>query len=113
MISVSVGDNVTLRCFILNDFRDPLVWYKQTSGQQPYIVALVQMVKYVQNPVFYNGFQFQKRFTIEKANGMCHLKISNVTESDEGMYYCGGLKYEIVFAGGTYLSLKGKCFNLI
>ncbi|KAI7801785.1 hypothetical protein IRJ41_017677 [Triplophysa rosa] len=107
VMSVSVGDNVILRCFILNNYDDPVVWYKQTSGQQPSIVALVQMVKYVENPDFYNEFKSQKRFTIEKANGMCHLKITNVTASDEGMYYCGGKNYEIFFAGGTYLNLKG------
>ncbi|XP_056625995.1 uncharacterized protein LOC130438192 [Triplophysa dalaica] len=107
VMSVSVGDNVTLRCLILNNNDDPVVWYKQTSGQQPSIVALVQMVKYVENPEFYNEFKSQKRFTIEKANKMCLLKIAKVTASDEGMYYCGGKNYEILFGGGTYLNIKG------
>ncbi|KAI7801786.1 putative immune-type receptor 13 precursor [Triplophysa rosa] len=104
VMSVSVGDNVTLRCSVLKDYNEPIVWYKQTPGQQPYIVAMMQ--KYVENPDFYNEFKSQKRFSTEKFKGEYHLRISNVTASDEGMYYCGWKKFEIDFAGGTYLTLK-------
>ncbi|XP_057205922.1 signal-regulatory protein beta-2-like [Triplophysa rosa] len=105
VMSVSVGDNVTLHCFILKNTNDPIVWYKQTSRQQLYIIAMTQ--KYMNIPDFYNEFKFQKRFSVEKATGQCHLKITNVTASDEGMYYCGWKKFEIDFAEGTYLKLKG------
>ncbi|XP_056626388.1 uncharacterized protein LOC130438479 [Triplophysa dalaica] len=105
LMIVSVGDNVTLRCFSMKNYNEPMVWYKQTSGHQPYIVTMMQ--KYMDNAEFYDEFKFQKRFSVEKCKEECHLRITNVTASDEGMYYCGWIKYEIVFAEGTYLTLKG------
>lgn len=103
----SAGDNVTLRCFILIDHSDPITWYKQTAGHQPQAVAMVQ--KLVKNPIFFNNFE-SSHFSIETDSSKCHLTISNVTSSDEAMYYCGWRKYEIYFAGGTYLALKGLWF---
>ncbi|XP_052005701.1 tyrosine-protein phosphatase non-receptor type substrate 1-like [Xyrauchen texanus] len=109
VVTVSVGDNVTLHCSVLiEDHSDPIVWYKQTSGHQPRVVLLVQ--KFAEKPHFYNEFQ-SSRFTVERAHEICHLKISNVISSDEAMYYCGWRKYETVFAEGTYLALKGSQNN--
>ncbi|XP_051505139.1 uncharacterized protein LOC127412637 [Myxocyprinus asiaticus] len=109
VVTVSVGDNVTLRCSVLKeDHSDPIVWYKQTSGHQPRVVVLVQ--KFAGKPQFYNEFK-SSRFTIERAHEICHLKISNVISSDKAMYYCGWRKFETVFAGGTYLALKGSQNN--
>ncbi|XP_052470382.1 novel immune-type receptor 13 [Carassius gibelio] len=102
---VSVGDNVTLRCFILMDHSDPITWYKQTSGHQPQAVAMVQ--KLAKTPHFFDNFE-SSRFSIETDTEKCNLRISNVTSSDEAMYYCGWRKYETYFAGGTYLALKGS-----
>ncbi|XP_067313428.1 novel immune-type receptor 13 isoform X2 [Pseudorasbora parva] len=101
---VSIGDNVTLRCFSLIDHSDPISWYKQTAGRQPQAVAMVQ--KLAKTHVF-NNFE-SSRFSIEMDSRKCHLTISNVISSDEGMYYCGWRQYETYFAGGTYLALKGS-----
>ncbi len=106
---VSVGDNVTLRCFFLIDHTDPIMWYKQTSGHQPQ--AVVMMQKFVKTPNFFDNFK-SSRFSIETDTDKCHLKISNVTSSDEAVYYCGWRKYETHFAEGTYLALKGLFFIL-
>nr|XP_055034835.1 uncharacterized protein LOC129422757 [Misgurnus anguillicaudatus] len=108
LMTVSAGDSVTLRCLISEDLRDHIVWYKQRSGQRPYIVAMMQ--KYMTDSVFYNEFNSQ-RFSIEKDTGVCNLKISHVTSSDEAMYYCGIKSFQVVFAGGTYLALKGSQNN--
>uniref|UniRef100_A0A673GVR6 Novel immune-type receptor 13 n=1 Tax=Sinocyclocheilus rhinocerous TaxID=307959 RepID=A0A673GVR6_9TELE len=108
VMMVSVGDNVTLRCFFLIDHTDPITWYKQTSGHQPQAVAMVQ--KLVKTPHFFDNFK-SSHFSIETDTEKCHLRISNVTSSDEAMYYCGWRKYETHFAGGTYLALKGSKNN--
>ncbi|XP_039504452.1 novel immune-type receptor 13 isoform X2 [Pimephales promelas] len=105
---VSIGDDVTLHCFFLEDHSDPITWYKQKSGQQPQAVAMVQ--KLVKTPNFFNTFE-SSRFSIETDSSKCHLTISNVTSSDEAMYYCGWRKYETIFAEGTYLALKGSQNN--
>lgn len=102
---VSIGDDVTLRCFILKDHSDPIAWYKLNSGHQPQAVAMVQKLA---EPHFFKFFE-SSRFSIETNSSKCDLKISNVTSSDEAMYYCGWRKYETVFAEGTYLALKGLC----
>ncbi|KAK7141209.1 hypothetical protein R3I93_015388 [Phoxinus phoxinus] len=104
----SIGDVVTLRCFILKDHSDPISWYKQNPGHQPQAVAMVQ--KLAKNPHFFKSFE-SSRFSIETDSSKCHLTISNVTSSDEAMYYCGWRKYETIFAGGTYLALKGSQNN--
>ncbi|XP_058654230.1 novel immune-type receptor 13 isoform X2 [Onychostoma macrolepis] len=105
VMMVSVGDNVTLRCFFLIDHTDPITWYKQTFGHQPQAVAMVQ--KLARIPHFFNNFE-SSRFRIETDTEKCHLSISNVTSSDEAVYYCGWRKYETHFAEGTYLALKGS-----
>ncbi|XP_042594173.1 novel immune-type receptor 13 [Cyprinus carpio] len=108
VMMVSVGDNVTLRCFFLIDHTDPITWYKQTSGHQPQVVVMVQ--KFATIPYFFDNFK-SSRFSIETDTEKCNLRISNVTSSDEAMYYCGWRKYETHFAGGTYLALKGSKNN--
>ncbi|XP_051716968.1 novel immune-type receptor 13 isoform X1 [Ctenopharyngodon idella] len=108
VMMASVGDKVTLRCFSLIDHSDPITWYKQTAGHQPQAVAMVQ--KLAKYPMFFNNFE-SSHFSIETDSRKCHLTISNVTSSDEGMYYCGWRKYETYFAGGTYLALKGSQNN--
>ncbi len=109
VMMVSAGDNVTLRCFFLIDHTDPITWYKQTSGHQPRAVAMMQ--KLAKTPHFFENFK-SSRFSIETDTEKCHLRISNVTSSDEAVYYCSWRKYETHFAGGTYLALKGLCFIL-
>ncbi|XP_056327643.1 uncharacterized protein LOC130240236 [Danio aesculapii] len=108
VMMASVGENVTLRCIILQDHSDPITWYKQTAGHQPLAVAMMQ--KLAQTPVFFNNFK-PSHFSLEVESGTCHLKIYNVTSSDEATYYCGWRKYETYFGRGTYLALKGSINN--
>ncbi|XP_059372708.1 signal-regulatory protein beta-2-like [Carassius carassius] len=108
VIMVSAGDDVTLRCYFLIDHTDPITWYKQTSGHQPQAIVMVQ--KFAKTPNFFNNFK-SSHFSIETDTEKCHLSISNVTSSDEAMYYCGWRKYETHFTRGTYLALKGSKNN--
>ncbi|GAA6067065.1 uncharacterized protein LOC113646003 isoform X2 [Tachysurus ichikawai] len=104
VISAAPGDNVTLHCF-LHDLQnlDPIVWYKQEGGHKPSLVAVVQKV---QDPIYQDEFD-SPRFRIEKGSQSFHLKITDVKPSDEAVYYCGLITFYVVFAKGTYLSVKG------
>ncbi|XP_053361124.1 uncharacterized protein LOC128531341 [Clarias gariepinus] len=104
VMTAKVGDNVTLRCFLMGEQNtDPTVWYKQVGGQEPSLVAVVQKV---QDPIYKDEFN-SSRFRFEKGSNSCHLKIINVKASDEAMYYCGLITFYTVFAKGTFLSVKG------
>ncbi|XP_047658081.1 uncharacterized protein LOC113646003 isoform X1 [Tachysurus fulvidraco] len=105
VISAAPGDNVTLHCF-LHDVQnsEPIVWYKQEGGHKPSLVAVVQKV---QDPIYQDDF-VSPRFRIEKGSQSFHLKITDVKPSDEAVYYCGLITFYIVFANGTYLSVKGN-----
>lgn len=106
LITATVGGNVTLQCFLMQpETSDPVVWYKQIVGHEPRVMATVQ--KFVQDPIYEEGFK-NSRFTFEKGERRCHLKIANVVPSDEAVYYCGLKKVTIVFGKGTFLSVKGK-----
>lgn len=98
-----VGGNVTLRCFLLNKNRiDPIVWYKQTAGQEFSLIASVQ-----QDPSYEKGFK--SRFNIKRDKESCHLNINTVEPSDEASYYCGTINFWTFFGNGTFLSVRGKC----
>ncbi|KAF5893934.1 putative immune-type receptor 15a precursor, partial [Clarias magur] len=103
VIPAGVGDNVTLHCFRLKeDNTDSIIWYKQQIGQKPHVIVQVQS-----EPVYEDGFNAPK-FSIEKENKGCHLKIAKVEPSDEAMYYCGYIYFFTRFTNGTFLSVKGK-----
>ncbi|KAM9470388.1 uncharacterized protein Hap1MRO34_012368 [Clarias gariepinus] len=102
VISAVVGDTVTLHCFQLKeDNTDSIIWYKQKIGQNPHVIVQVQS-----NPIYEDGFKPPK-FSIEKENKGCHLKIAKVEPSDEAMYYCGYVTFFTSFISGTFLSVKG------
>ncbi|KAM9470635.1 uncharacterized protein Hap1MRO34_012575 [Clarias gariepinus] len=102
VITAGVGDTVTLHCFQLKeDNTDSIIWYKQKIGQNPHVIVQVQS-----KPIYEDGFKPPK-FSIEKENKGCHLKIAKVEPSDEAMYYCGYVTFFTSFINGTFLSVKG------
>ncbi|KAF5896280.1 putative immune-type receptor 15a precursor, partial [Clarias magur] len=103
VITAGVGDNVTLHCFRLKqDNTDSIIWYKQQIGQKPHVIVQVRS-----EPIHEDGFNPPK-FSIEKENKGCHLKIAKVEPSDEAMYYCGHVTFFTSFINGTFLSVKDK-----
>ncbi|XP_053091600.1 uncharacterized protein LOC113542684 [Pangasianodon hypophthalmus] len=104
VISAGVGDNVTLHCFRLGEENtEPIVWYKQKVGHEPWVMVTVQ-----QEPKYENEFKPPK-FNIEKEKekGSFHLKIANVEPSDEATYYCGLRDFLTRFGNGTFLAVTG------
>ncbi|KAI5624914.1 putative immune-type receptor 13 isoform 1 precursor, partial [Silurus asotus] len=103
MISADVGGNVTLHCFKQReDSNEAIVWYKQKVGYEPCVLVSIQSDSF-----FEEEFR-SPRFSIEKENLGCHLKIADVEPSDEAVYYCGLRKFSIEFGKGTFLSVKRK-----
>ncbi|KAG7328850.1 hypothetical protein KOW79_007024 [Hemibagrus wyckioides] len=103
LIAADVGDNVTLRCFTLeNDISGYIIWYQQKIGHEPRIIVAVQ-----HESSYENEFKPPK-FNINKEKRKYHLKIAHVEPSDEAMYYCGYRKFLTRFGNGTFLAVRGN-----
>uniref|UniRef100_A0A3Q3E321 Uncharacterized LOC109992821 n=1 Tax=Labrus bergylta TaxID=56723 RepID=A0A3Q3E321_9LABR len=110
LISVNVGEEVTLSCFYEGDIATKYFWYKQTLGQKPELISM--SYKYETNVNFHGEFQNNSRFTLENTNGRNHLRITDVRITDSATYYCARSRsYEIEFMEGTTLSVKGSGLN--
>ncbi|XP_062855692.1 tyrosine-protein phosphatase non-receptor type substrate 1-like [Trichomycterus rosablanca] len=102
VITATVGDNVTLRCFLLKkDHTGPIVWYKQTAEQGLSLIASVQ-----QDSSYEEDFR-HPRFNIKREKESFHLNIASVEPSDEASYYCGSIQFLTLFGNGTFLSVRG------
>ncbi|KAG7328857.1 hypothetical protein KOW79_007031 [Hemibagrus wyckioides] len=103
LIAADVGDNVTLRCFTLeNDISGYIIWYQQKIGHEPRIIVSDQ-----HEYIYENEFKPPK-FNIEKEKRNYHLKIAHVEPSDEAMYYCGYRTFLTRFGNGTFLAVRGN-----
>ncbi|XP_077052867.1 uncharacterized protein LOC143736992 isoform X2 [Siphateles boraxobius] len=107
-----LGDDVTIKCFVIQSFGNTMVWYKQSIGQIPRPIAL--SYNYWTNIEFKDEFK-NGRFNISASKGSFHLNITAMTKEDIGKYYCGTVFLNsIEFISGAYLMLKGtesKDFN--
>ncbi|XP_073692772.1 novel immune-type receptor 6b [Garra rufa] len=100
-----LGDDVTIKCFSTkNSFGNTMVWYKQSTGQIPRLIAL--------SYDYWKDFQFEKefkdgRFIISASEDSFHLNITATTKDDIGKYYCGIVFLnKIGFISGAHLMLK-------
>lgn len=105
------GENVTLRCFFLEQHRQKrFYWFKQTLGTKPSVVVQKQFpidTKYSEG--FDNG-----RYSADIGTTHFHLIIKKVNRSDEGMYFCGmRVSYDVAFGNGTFLAVEGKLHSEI
>ncbi|XP_067312453.1 uncharacterized protein [Pseudorasbora parva] len=101
VITVAVGNTVTLQCFAKGD---NLFWYKQIVGQKPRVITA--FVKWSE-PKFYNEFN-NDRFSGKILGSNFNLTISDITQSDEAVYYCGAKVLYMEFGNGTHLIVKGQ-----
>uniref|UniRef100_A0A8C5HKM5 Ig-like domain-containing protein n=1 Tax=Gouania willdenowi TaxID=441366 RepID=A0A8C5HKM5_GOUWI len=107
LISVNVGDNVTLQCFYQkDDGGNPLFfWYKQPLRQEPKIISIYSFDK---KGTFQDEFKDKRRFTSEKENHSLILTISEVQVSDSATYYCAKSmhRFDMQFLEGTTVFVK-------
>ncbi|XP_030287966.1 uncharacterized protein LOC115590653 [Sparus aurata] len=82
-VSVRPGDNITLYCDCKKSTGVYIVWYRNCSheNQPPFILK----TKDTRNLEIFPRFMFVEN----TSSNSFDLLIMNVTESDEGIYYCG------------------------
>lgn len=98
---------MTLPCFYNSGSQ--WLWYKQVAGEQPQIIA--SFYKSSHN-IFYNQFKDDKRFSVHTGEGVYHLHIASVRESDSAMYFCGQTGFPVPkFDQGIFLVLNGRCLR--
>uniref|UniRef100_A0A671XV97 Uncharacterized LOC115589433 n=1 Tax=Sparus aurata TaxID=8175 RepID=A0A671XV97_SPAAU len=86
LLSVKIGDNLTLPCFYNADAAARFYWYKQTLGQKPQLIST--LYKFDKNGTFHGEFKNNPRFTLDIGDGKNHLRISDLHISDSATYYC-------------------------
>ncbi|XP_034753946.1 uncharacterized protein LOC117960270 isoform X2 [Etheostoma cragini] len=84
-VRVRSGDNITLYCDCKVSSGEHTVWYRNCSHEnQPSLILKVKEL-FTGTAKIPPRFQFVKNFT----SGSYNLLITNITDSDEGLYYCG------------------------
>ncbi|KAL1271790.1 hypothetical protein QQF64_030806 [Cirrhinus molitorella] len=111
-VAVQVGDDVTFYCFHPKDQLNRVMWYKQSLGERP--VLLASSYHWTQNSSLYDDFEKSKRFKVNAGLGSLNLTIQRTTQSDSATYYCAVSFSNIVYFGtGTNLMLRGSKSNRI
>ncbi|XP_046704967.1 uncharacterized protein LOC124385749 isoform X1 [Silurus meridionalis] len=101
-LSVDIGDSATLRCCVSENTVGMMALFKQPHRAQPQIILKVfRNAGRTFSIEFQNG-SFQTRTDLNCFN----VTISNITQSDEAMYYCALISPDLVFADGTFLKIK-------
>ncbi|XP_028329923.1 immunoglobulin kappa light chain-like [Gouania willdenowi] len=115
LISVNVGDNVTLLCLYENDDASFIFWYKQPLGKQPKIISTY--LKYKKDGTSHDEFINNTRFTSDMRDNTLYLTISNVQVSDSATYYCAKSmhSFSLEFLEGTTVFVKNanSSFNAL
>uniref|UniRef100_A0A8C5HNQ2 Ig-like domain-containing protein n=1 Tax=Gouania willdenowi TaxID=441366 RepID=A0A8C5HNQ2_GOUWI len=110
LISVNVGDNVTLQCLYEDDDDASLIyWYKQPLGKQPKIISTY--LKYKKEGTFHDEFLNNTRLTLNMTDNTLYLKISDF--SDTATYFCAhGELGKVTFEKGTRVRVKGSALDV-
>ncbi|XP_028329925.1 uncharacterized protein LOC114480214 [Gouania willdenowi] len=110
LISVNVGDNVTLQCFYQkDDGGNPLFfWYKQPLRQEPKLIST--QFAFDRKGTFHDEFKDEIRFTLKNENHSLILTISDVQDSDSATYYCAKSmnRFHMQFSEGTTVFVKDE-----
>uniref|UniRef100_A0A672QYD7 Ig-like domain-containing protein n=1 Tax=Sinocyclocheilus grahami TaxID=75366 RepID=A0A672QYD7_SINGR len=105
-VAVQVGDDVTFHCFHPKDQLNRVMWFKQTLGERPVLVA--SSYHWTQKSVLYDDFEKSKRFRVGAGIGSFNLTIQKTAQSDSAAYYCAVSFSNVVYFGaGTNLVIRG------
>uniref|UniRef100_A0A671N2E8 Uncharacterized LOC107679245 n=1 Tax=Sinocyclocheilus anshuiensis TaxID=1608454 RepID=A0A671N2E8_9TELE len=106
-VAVQVGDDVTFHCFHPKDQLNRVMWFKQTLGEKPVLVA--SSYHWTQKSVLYDDFEKSKRFRVGAGIGSFNLTIQKTAQSDSATYYCAVSFSNVVYFGaGTNLVIRGE-----
>ncbi|XP_028264951.1 uncharacterized protein LOC114438075 isoform X1 [Parambassis ranga] len=90
-LTASQGDNITLYCDCKLSTGVYIAWYRNCSHENQPTLVLKTKIEY--NPGQQNAYSLNPlpRFTFLRnfSSESYDLQIINVTDSDEGLYYCG------------------------
>uniref|UniRef100_A0A3Q1FSY0 Ig-like domain-containing protein n=1 Tax=Acanthochromis polyacanthus TaxID=80966 RepID=A0A3Q1FSY0_9TELE len=104
VITVSVGDNVTLHCFYKSQVAMHFSWYRQLLGRKPEL--LFTIYKFGDPSKVFPWLEKNPRFSLQRKEGTNHLHISDIHLSDSATYYCGSSHSNMVeFGEGVFLSV--------
>uniref|UniRef100_A0A8C5HK09 Ig-like domain-containing protein n=1 Tax=Gouania willdenowi TaxID=441366 RepID=A0A8C5HK09_GOUWI len=108
LISVNVGDSVTLQClYDDDDGGNPLFfWYKQPLRQEPKLIST--QFAFDRKGTFHDEFKDEIRFTLKNEKYSLILTIYDVQVSDSATYYCAKSmpSYSLEFSEGTTVFVK-------
>uniref|UniRef100_A0A8C6WJJ3 Ig-like domain-containing protein n=1 Tax=Neogobius melanostomus TaxID=47308 RepID=A0A8C6WJJ3_9GOBI len=79
----TVGQNVTLNCSYVNNFRAKLYWFKQSLDNTQTMAS-----SHFDKTEFLNEFTSNRRFSLDIENGRNNLGMTNVQISDSAVYHC-------------------------
>uniref|UniRef100_A0A8C6SU03 Ig-like domain-containing protein n=1 Tax=Neogobius melanostomus TaxID=47308 RepID=A0A8C6SU03_9GOBI len=87
-LSVTVGDNIALRCDSIGGIGvgAKLYWYKQSLGRKPELVS--SFLRYDKKREFHGEFIRSNRVKLDNDNGKNDLYISDSIVSDSAVYHC-------------------------
>uniref|UniRef100_A0A4W6G8H9 Ig-like domain-containing protein n=1 Tax=Lates calcarifer TaxID=8187 RepID=A0A4W6G8H9_LATCA len=91
-VTVRPGDNITLYCDCKASAEEFIVWYQNcTHENQPSLVLKLKEDpwKPTSNPANYINSLPRFHFVKNRSFDSYDLLIMNITNSDEGLYYCG------------------------
>ncbi|XP_023252393.1 uncharacterized protein LOC111647018 [Seriola lalandi dorsalis] len=105
VVSVGVGDNVTLHCFYDSQVSMHFSWYRQTLGSRPELLSTIY--KYDKPSKVFHWLEKNPRFSVQMKEMINHLHISDVHLSDSATYFCGSSHSNMVeFGEGVFLNVK-------
>ncbi len=109
-VAVQVGDDVSFYCLHPKDQLNRVMWFKQTLGERPVLVAA--SYHWTQDSVLYDDFKKSKRFTVDAGIGCFNLTIQRTAQLDLATYYCAVSFSNVVYFGaGTNLALRGEWYT--
>uniref|UniRef100_A0A3P9PGJ9 Ig-like domain-containing protein n=1 Tax=Poecilia reticulata TaxID=8081 RepID=A0A3P9PGJ9_POERE len=106
MVTVQLGDPVTLSCAFSDKFQSTtwLHWYKQSAGDTLKFIVLQQ--KSIKPNDERNVFT--SRIAATNDDKFSNLTILKTVLQDEGMYHCAHMDWTVSTWTGTYLSVKAN-----
>ena len=93
VLEVKRGDNITLYCDCKPSTAVYIVWFRNCSHENQPSLVLTQ--KRYEDPQKFHRYKLVKNSSSDSYN----LFITNVSASDEGLYYCGTAKREDQLTG--------------
>ncbi|XP_062332934.1 uncharacterized protein LOC134032895 [Osmerus eperlanus] len=102
------GGTVTLQC-VISEEDQMLYWYKQSLGHMLQCLLAESPSKQHSNVL---GDHLC--FSAKMVNGNYVLKIPNITNSEEGIYFCGaGTAYGINLRNSTFVTVRGMSLPIV